>query len=62
MAVGKNSDHKKMYSMECAYCDFRVCRKGHKCKWYKKFVKNNGNTKQKHRNKIYEDEDYGKDI
>lgn len=37
--MGTHSDYKKKTTSECHYCDYRICRKGHKCKWYKKFVK-----------------------
>ena len=37
--MGKHSDYKKQKSMLCHYCDYLSCRKGHKCKQYKKFVK-----------------------
>ena len=32
--MGKHSDYKKKTSFECNWCDYRTCRKGHKCKWY----------------------------
>ena len=37
--MGIRSDYKKNTTKECHYCDYLTCRKGHKCKWYKKFVK-----------------------
>ena len=38
--MGKYSDYKKVTCKECHFCDYLICRKGHKCKWYKRFVKN----------------------
>ena len=35
----KTNAYKKTTTKECAWCDYRVCRKGHKCSWYKKYVK-----------------------
>ena len=38
--MGKFSDYKKLTSSECHYCDYTYkCRKGHKCNWYKAYVK-----------------------
>lgn len=37
--MGKYSDYKKKASVKCHYCDYCTCRKGHKCNWFKKFVK-----------------------
>lgn len=37
--MGSRSDYKKKTTKECHYCDYCYCRKGHKCNWYKKFVK-----------------------
>ena len=32
------SEYRKTKSGICHYCDYH-CRKGHKCGWYKRFVK-----------------------
>lgn len=38
--MGKYSNYKRMIkSNPCYYCDYLLCRKGHKCKYYKKYVK-----------------------
>lgn len=38
--MGIRSDYKKVTTKECCYCDWSYkCRKGHPCKWYKKFIK-----------------------
>ena len=39
--MGKYSDYKKRTTFECHWCHFRglKCKKGHKCSWYKKWVK-----------------------
>lgn len=36
----KRSSYKKKSSGICNYCDYLVCGKGHRCKWYKKMAKN----------------------
>lgn len=43
--MGRLSDYKKKTTMECNYCDYCTCRKGHKCKWYKRWVKTVVNKK-----------------
>ena len=43
--MGRLSDYKKKTTMECHYCDYCICRKGHKCKWYKRWVKTVVNKK-----------------
>ena len=35
----KSNNYKKLMGRDCKYCDYQVCRKGHKCNAYKKFVK-----------------------
>lgn len=45
--MGKRSDYKKKTTFECNWCDYRTCRKGHKCKWYKQWVKKIVNKKRK---------------
>jgi aminoglycoside phosphotransferase family enzyme len=45
--MGKRSDYKKKTTFECHWCDYRTCRKGHKCKWYKQWVKKVVNKKRK---------------
>lgn len=37
--MGRLSDYKKKTTFECNWCDYRICRKGHRCKWYKHWVK-----------------------
>lgn len=37
--MGRRCDYKKQTIKICHYCDYDNCRKGHKCRWYKKFVK-----------------------
>ena len=37
--MASRGEYRKRISHECHYCDYQTCRKGHKCKWYKKFVK-----------------------
>lgn len=37
--MGKHSNYKKQSSSECHYCDYCTCRKGHKCNWFKRYVK-----------------------
>lgn len=37
--MGRHSDYKKLTTGECHYCDWNICRKGHKCNWYKRHVK-----------------------
>lgn len=38
--MGRYSDYKKkVKNNPCYYCDYQTCRKGHKCKVYKKYVK-----------------------
>lgn len=37
--MGKRDNYKKRTTAECHYCDYLTCRKGHKCSWYKRFVK-----------------------
>lgn len=34
----KGNNYKKERTSLCHYCDYS-CRKGHKCKYYKKYVK-----------------------
>lgn len=48
--MGVHSDYKKNTTKECHYCDYLTCRKGHKCKWYKKFVKMFARRKKVRRN------------
>ena len=36
--MGRN-DYKKLTVKECRFCDYLTCRKGHKCKHYKKHIK-----------------------
>lgn len=43
--MGKLFDYKKQTTAECRYCDYCTCRKGHKCKWYKRWVKKFTNKK-----------------
>lgn len=43
--MGKLSDYKKKTTAECHYCDYCTCRKGHKCKWYKRWAKKIVNKK-----------------
>lgn len=35
----KSAIHKKERSALCYWCEYKVCRKGHKCSWYKQWVK-----------------------
>ena len=46
--MGSRSDYKKKTTAQCHWCDYSwKCRKGHKCKWYKKWVKTVINKKGK---------------
>ena len=49
--MGKHSDYKKITTFECNWCDYRTCRKGHPCTWYKKFVKKVVSNKGAKKNK-----------
>lgn len=40
--MGKFSDYKKSTTHWCNYCDYCICRKGHPCTQYKKYVKSFG--------------------
>ena len=44
--MGSRSDYKKNTLKECWYCDYGVCRKGHRCGWYKRFVKKTANRRK----------------
>lgn len=46
--MGNRSDYKKRTTKECYYCDYAICRKNRKCKWYKKWVKKVANKKGRH--------------
>lgn len=48
--MGRHSDYKKLTSGECHYCDIGVCRKGHRCNWYKRHVKKNKQKKGRIKN------------
>lgn len=46
--MSSRSDYKKKTTAQCHWCDYSYkCRKGHKCKFYKWWVKKVANKKKK---------------